>query len=186
MMILLSNGVESEYGYVALKKALKKVDLSSKTLLILGTASTSLLESLRMNFIRVGFDKSNIYIAETEHLYVDYIYVSAGQTFDVIRFVNQFGIKRIRKMVRSGSTYIGASAGAMMAGSDLFLVTLFDRVSGEENMGNLSSLELFDGIAVPHHSEKELEPYRKKYYKRYKVIYAIPDRKYKLIKSHWE
>lgn len=187
MLILLSNGAESEYGFQGLKRALKDFDLSGKNLLIIGTESPNILNALTQNFSRLGFHPKNIYIdADMDsEIDVDFMYVSAGNAFQVVKLVRKFGFQKIKNMLEKGTVYIGASAGAVIAGKDLYIATLFDRYT-EDDLVDLSALCLFDGTVIPHHSEKQTAPYRKEYGDRYNKIYAIPNKKYIIIKCRWE
>ena len=60
-------------------------------------------------------------------------------------------------MKNENSTYIGSSAGAIIAGTDIMLARDFD--SNSVGMIDFTALELFDGTIIPHYEPENLQMY---------------------------
>ena len=60
-------------------------------------------------------------------------------------------------MKNENSTYIGSSAGAIIAGTDIMLARDFD--SNFVGMIDFTALELFDGTIIPHYEPENLQMY---------------------------
>jgi peptidase E len=107
---------------------------------------------------------------------LDYIYVTEGNTFDILHFIRTAGlVRKIKQSVKNGTVYIGASAGAMLAGTDISFAQDFDR--HRQNMTDFTGLQLFNGIIIPHYTETELQNYlshlSNSMKKKYKHIYHV-------------
>lgn len=64
-----------------------------------------------------------------------------------------------QQMKRTDCTYIGSSAGAMIAGTDIYLAEDFDE--NIVGLTDLKALGLFDGSVIPHYSRRDLKRYIK-------------------------
>lgn len=64
-----------------------------------------------------------------------------------------------QQMKRTDCTYIGSSAGAMIAGTDIYLAEDFDE--NIVGLTDLKALGLFDGSVIPHYSRRDLKRYTK-------------------------
>ncbi|MFR5485138.1 MAG: Type 1 glutamine amidotransferase-like domain-containing protein [Blautia massiliensis (ex Durand et al. 2017)] len=62
-------------------------------------------------------------------------------------------------MLENNATYIGSSAGAMLAGIDVCLALDFDRDT--EDLDDYRALSLFNGTVIPHYSKADLRRYIK-------------------------
>ncbi|MCR4961638.1 MAG: Type 1 glutamine amidotransferase-like domain-containing protein [Lachnospiraceae bacterium] len=109
----------------------------------------------------------------------DIVYVTEGNTFEVLKYMKELGIfKYIKKLARDKSKdliYIGSSAGAMIAGDDIMLAKDFD--SNTVGLYDYTSLGLFEGAVVPHYTEEQLKLYiestEKHILERYYTIYSV-------------
>ena len=74
-----------------------------------------------------------------------------------------------QQMKRTDCTYIGSSAGAMIAGTDIYLAEDFDE--NIVGLTDLKALGLFDGSVIPHYSRRDLKRYIKKFEsERYRAL----------------
>ena len=90
-------------------------------------------------------DKSNF----AQFSKVDYIYVPGGDTFKLLSYVKTNGMmEHIRHLVAEGAVYIGASAGAVLATSDLEYVTAVE--DNNFSLCDFTGLGLCNNVIVPH------------------------------------
>lgn len=108
--------------------------------------------------LELGFTQANIYIFDHTcpktfaSLDLDVIYISGGNTFQTLQKLRKCGFDtEIIRYVRSGVTYIGGSAGAHIASTNIAHVAAFDDVP--DDMTNYDGLGLFDGVLVCHYNE---------------------------------
>ena len=113
-----------------------------------------------------GFSQENIIVfdpAAPSHfcdLDIDVVYISGGNTFKMMHTLRQCSFdQEIIRLVRSGVTYIGGSAGAHLASSDLSHLTCYDDVP--DGMLDFSGMNSFRGILLCHFS-----PDRQAHYSR--------------------
>lgn len=193
MLLLLSNGIQTDQGKSALKKIIKDDGLYDKRILLfLGPYRyPSLMQCLHDACIYLGFSSENI-IFWTEDFMVhkapvfDYVYVTDGNCFRILNALKKYHlVNTFRDMVKHGACYIGASAGAVIAGCDIAIAKLFDSYS-DEDLSDLSALGLFDGTVFPHCSKKQLKLYQKEIDTNYRNIYNINEGKLIRISSRWE
>jgi dipeptidase E len=120
-------------------------------------------EILRNACAEMGFQKSNIFIYDGESkvdtdITFQYVYVSEGNTFELLDMIKRQGVMEIIKQnFLQGACYIGSSAGAMIAGSDIRLALDFDR--NFVRMEDFTSLGLFDGTVIPHYTKAQFRTY---------------------------
>jgi dipeptidase E len=179
-IILTSRGLNTQTGKALIKKILRKIDAEDKILLIT-MAEYGINEILRNACAEMGFQKSNIFIYDGESkvdtdITFQYVYVSEGNTFELLDMIKRQGVMEIIKQnFLQGACYIGSSAGAMIAGSDIRLALDFDR--NFVRMEDFTSLGLFDGTVIPHYTKAQF----RKYYDQisqdliagYHIIYSI-------------
>ena len=85
----------------------------------------------------------------------------------------------IQKLIlnKDQADYIGSSAGAMIAGKDIYLGLDFDK--NNVGMIDFTALNLFDGTIIPHYEKENLEMYKRnteeKILNRYEDIYCVND-----------
>jgi len=123
-----------------------------------------------------GADHTDEHISDEELASMDYIYVTEGNTFEVLELMQMRRVMEpMRTAVMNGATYIGASAGAIIAGTDIALAADFDR--NFVRLQNLEGLKLFDGTIIPHYTKEELARYIKnsddEAISHYHVIYSV-------------
>ena len=109
-------------------------DRENKKILLVDIKKYRITEKLKDACISMGFEKSNIFVtseAEAEDFsdFFEYYYVTAGNTFEILKEIR---IKKLsglikRSMLENNATYIGSSAGAMLARIDVRLALDFDR-----------------------------------------------------------
>lgn len=111
-----------------------------------------------------GFSRENISVFDPavadkfSGLDLDVIYVSGGNTFQILQKLRTCGFDReITRYVKSGVTYIGGSAGAHLVTRNLAHVALYDPVP--TGMADFSALGLFDGILVCHYASERRAQY---------------------------
>ena len=82
-----------------------------------------------------------------------------------------------QQMKRTDCTYIGSSAGAMIAGTDIYLAEDFDE--NIVGLTDLRALGLFDGSIIPHYSRQDLIRYinnsKQEDIRRYSELYSVDD-----------
>ena len=141
-------------------------------------------EKLKAACISMGFEKSNIFVTSEAEAgdfsdFFEYYYVTAGNTFEILKEIR---IKKLaglikRSMLENNATYIGSSAGAMLAGIDVRLALDFDR--DMENLDDYRALSLFNGTVIPHYSKADLRRYIKNtdsdVLAGYEKIYSVND-----------
>ena len=172
-VIYLSKGLETASGCEIIKKKLKNVVKDKKIYIFYGPYY-SRLQDMKNSCVEIGFKKKFIYTSETditaeELKRMDYIYVTGGNTFDILKKLRSKNLLGpIREAVENGTIYIGSSAGAIIAGKDVALSTDPNNagLKGEE----LRGLQLFDGTIIPHCSAKNFEKDRE-YYESFRERY---------------
>jgi peptidase E len=103
----------------------------------------------------------------------DLIYALGGGTFDILERVQKLGIKKIiKKMVKDGAIYCGASAGSILAGKKINIAG-WGSEADENTIGlkDTKGLELTNIAVYPHFRkplQKEVDEFRKKV--KYPVI----------------
>jgi len=103
-----------------------------------------------------GFVKKNIFVfnyynpAPFFDLDIDVVYISGGNTFGTLKRIRETGSDRaIINYVHRGAIYIGGSAGAHIAGSNLSHVAQYD--TDTYGISDFSGLGLYDGILICHY-----------------------------------
>lgn len=166
-LLLTSRGLNTSQGTALIAQELQGENLSTKSILLV------LLDERPPHCIRsvvrkacenMGFRRDNIFESNDLALpeTVDYIYVTEGNTFELLRHLrwpkstpkSKALIPYIRRNVAQGTTYIGASAGAMLAGVDVKLALEFDENYCE--VTDFTALGLFQGTVIPHYTGAEL------------------------------
>ena len=179
--MLLSNGLNTEDGFKLIRKQLKKTDLAAKKIYLFYEPYYSIEGILISRCEKLGFKSKNIILSseagsEKQLETVDMIYIGEGNTFEILKLLQDRKlIEPIRKAISKGAAYIGASAGAMIAGKDILCAVDFEE--NEVDLPNLRGLCLIDAAIIPHYSKKQLGEYVKKMTpeiaKSYQRIYAI-------------
>ena len=122
-LILTSCGLNTTLGRKLIKKELRKDgDLSNKRIFVFHEPYYFLEASILKGCEELGFREENVIISNEnwkDELQgsMDYVYVTEGNIFEIMKMLRERGLDTIiSEFVRSDATYIGASAGAMIAG----------------------------------------------------------------------
>ena len=180
-LLLTSQGLNTKQGWELISHELQKDSISSKNILIIYEPYFSIEDILYRACLKMGFKEENIILCNSripKSIFdnLGYVYVTEGNTFEVMRHMKENHlVEPIRKVVTEGTVYIGSSAGAMIAGTDIELANDFDR--NETGLCDFSALGLFDGTVLPHYTKAELKRYIANSdsgrIRRYKNIYSI-------------
>ena len=192
-VIYLSKGLETTSGCKLIKKKLSKEMVKNKKIYIFCGPYSSRVQDMKASCKEIGFCEKDIFTSETdlsaEKLAdMDYIYVTGGNTFDILKKLrNKKLLEPIRWAVQNGTTYIGSSAGAIIAGKDVALASdrNYTGLKGEE----LEGLNLFNGTIIPHCSAKKFEEDREFYESvrdRYPEIYRVSDDEIRILEINNE
>ena len=133
--------------------------------------------------MELGFLEEHIFLASGQinlkKMRPDYIYVTEGNVYQVLDYMRKNGLLKFiqQQMKRTDCTYIGSSAGAMIAGTDIYLAEDFDE--NIVGLTDLKALGLFDGSVIPHYSGQNLKCYIKNSnqedIRRYSELYSVDD-----------
>ena len=165
-LIFTSFGLTSSVGRRLIGKELAKDgDLSKKRIFLFHEPHYSIEPLLVNACLQMGFQRENVILSgqqktNAELLEMDYLYVTEGNTFEVLSLLRERGLDGVMKEAfAKGATYIGASAGALISGTDIEEALSFDR--NFVRMDDFTGLGLFDGIIIPHYTKEELRRYIK-------------------------
>lgn len=90
---------------------------------------------------------------------VDAVYVAGGDTFDLLHVLRSTGTDEIlTRHVRAGLTYIGCSAGSVVAGPDIEPCSLLDDPSTTPDLSDYTGLGFTELVVVPHAQGSEFFP----------------------------
>ncbi|WP_261623364.1 Type 1 glutamine amidotransferase-like domain-containing protein [Nesterenkonia marinintestina] len=90
---------------------------------------------------------------------VDAVYVAGGHTFVLLHALRSSGADQVLlEAVRGGLPYIGASAGAVVAGPSTEPISLMDDPGQVPELTDLTGLGLVGDVVVPH-ADGNLAPY---------------------------
>lgn len=182
-LLLTSQGLNVKEGYQLIRRQLQREVLSQKRIYVFYEPYYSIESELLKACQNLGFLRENIILSSQAHSSseikkVDYIYVTEGNTFRILKLLQERKLLRpIRDAVLSGVCYIGASAGAVIAGSDITIAGLVDE--NEVGLEDLRALRLIDGGVCPHMSKRQLREIAQDgacdCIKIYNKIYVIPN-----------
>lgn len=180
-IILTSFGLSTSIGRKLIGKELANDDLENKRIFLFHEPYYSIEPFLVDACEHLGFSKHNIILSRQqksneEVLACDYLYCTEGNTFEILSLLRERNLdKTFVEAFNSGSkVYIGASAGAMIAGVSIEEALSFDR--NTTNTTDFTGLCLFDGIVLPHYNQTELKRYIKNspgIETKYKQIFSV-------------
>ena len=160
-LLLNSRGLNTKTGCLQISEKLKGMTLNDKKMFIVSYTPYGVDERIVENCIEIlGFRRENLFLSVygiPKNVIPDFIYVTEGNTFEILKYMqdNQF-IDYIRVLMKnSETTYIGSSAGAIIAGTDIMLA----RDDNYIGMRNYSALHLFEGTILPHCEPEQLKEY---------------------------
>lgn len=183
-LILTARGLNSETGQKIIRKCLSKEEnREKKTILLISIKKYEIDKILKQASMELGFPEEHIFLA-SEHIDLkkiqpDYIYVTEGNVYQVLDYMRKNGLLKFiqQQMKRTDCTYIGSSAGAMIAGTDIYLAEDFDE--NIVGLTDLKALGLFDGSVIPHYSGQDLKRYiknlKQEEIRRYSKLYSVDD-----------
>ena len=131
----------------------------------------------------LGFHVEDIDIEVTRHQElkealssVDIIFVAGGNTSYLLEKAQQSDFLNITKdLVRSGSIYIGSSAGSLLAGPNIEMDKVYDDGEFGKELSNYEGLGLVDFVILPHANRKEYRPYIDKIISKYGQKYLLAE-----------
>ena len=133
-LILTSYGLTSKVGRELISKELKKDEnLENKKIFLFHEPYFSIADMLVDVCVKIGFKRENIFLVGGKDSIsyarrADYIYITEGNTFEILALLREYSLEEpIKEAVENGATYIGASAGAMLAGVDIEEASCMDR-----------------------------------------------------------
>lgn len=160
-VILTARGLNTEVGCKLILPELKKMfpDLQNRSILLIFPPDYELTEKLSGVCESVGIRESNILVNDPLERKPDIIYVTEGNTFEVLDFMRRQGLcSKITEWVRGGAVYVGSSAGAVIATEDIKIAGDFD--SNFVRMWDYTGLCLVRGTVLPHYTVEQYERYR--------------------------
>lgn len=183
-LIFTSYGLSTSMGRKLIGKEIsKETDLSSKKIFLFCEPYYSIEPIVVDACVKMGFEKENIFLSSQCEidmiLTADYIYLTEGNTFQIVSILRERGIdKMIKEAYKNGATFIGASAGALIAGVSIEEAFSFDR--NYVGLSDYNGLALFDGIVIPHYTKAEMKEYIKNspgIENRYKMLFSVANDK---------
>lgn len=168
-LILTSRGLNTNKGTELIRCAYEKEKMEYGSIFLLTFPEYGVDEIVKNNCEKMGF--KNIFLAkEFEGKSIesipktDAIYVTEGNTFEIVEYIRQNGFDEyIRNSVNCGATYIGSSAGAILA-SGFFQCALdfdsnFSGVLDFNGFGFLPRKGALSDIIIPHYTYKQVQCY---------------------------
>lgn len=162
MLILNSKGINTTAGATMLANKLNELgysSLSNMTLYCVTHPGDEVETFILKNAVEImGFSKENIVFSMYEvpdaSYNPDIVYVSEGNTLELLAYMRKFAIDKfiVDWYQNKNKIYIGSSAGAAIAGSDITLSKFFN--SNYVRMYDFKALGLFDGAILPHLDEE--------------------------------
>ena len=166
-LLFISHGLTNPIGKRLIWNELKlDGDMKDKKIFVFHEPHEFLRDWIIEILCEFGFQKSNIIMSgpelnEEDVLNADIYYVTEGNTFEVMYLLRERSTDHLIKegMSRGNKIYIGASAGAAIAGVSISEIQDFDK--NFVRMTDFTGLALFDGIIIPHYTKEELARYIK-------------------------
>ena len=162
-LILNSKGLNTKIGCKQILENIDDKDISNSSMFIISYPPYGVDDIIMNNAVEImGFQRENLYLSANgvpKGIIPDYVYVTEGNTFEVLKYMrDNLFMDYIENLVQSENrTYIGSSAGAIIAGTDIMLARDFD--SNFVRMIDFTALGLFDGTIIPHYEPENLELY---------------------------
>lgn len=134
------------------------------------------LRKLQIPYFEVDIKNKNRNSLEIELGNCDAVFVSGGNSFYLLEKSLESGFDKVIKgLIGKGIIYIGASAGACVAGPSLDPIQALDDPGKAPNLKNFDAFGLVDFVVLPHFGKE-------KYLPKYEAILDKYQQKYKLIK----
>lgn len=191
-LILNSKGLNTLSGRKQIKKALEEERLDDKTIFVIIPPEYEKEEVLKSACLELGFKENHILFSKDfegmsfhQITGTDYVYVSEGNTFFILDYMRQINADGSRNefvqyvqrlMWDEGATYIGSSAGALIAAETIEPAKFL----GDTNfvgMESFGALGLIKGTIIPHYTKEQFDEYYESLpeydIKRYKRIQYV-------------
>lgn len=156
-VVMTSFGFNTKTGFELLEGVLKKDgDLSDKVIYLFYEPYFALREKFLWASQKLGFRAENVLLSERDewpaNRRVDYVFVGEGNTFESMRILRDKGLfnKIKAACAEEGATYLGASAGAIIAGKNIACAKFLDEPAVRLDEREMEGLGLVDGIVLPH------------------------------------
>lgn len=179
-LYLNSKGINTKVGAKQILESINQYDLPSKTIFIVSHPAYEIDEIIEKSCINMSFSCENIFFSKDgiPDFIPDFVYVSEGNTFDIMQYMRTNKIDvYVKDICEKGTIYIGSSAGAIIASENIKVAMLSDQ--NDVRMYDYSGLGLFKGIIVPHCKEEQLEQYisfmGQEYIDQFEKIYCVDD-----------
>ena len=106
---------------------------------------------------------------------VDLVYIAGGYTYYLLEQIRKSGFDEIlRTFVERGGMYVGASAGALIAGPDIEPCSTLDDPSYGPTLQSSHGLDFVDFVPMPHYDMSErnerINSIIDKYKNRYQIV----------------
>ncbi len=166
-LFLNSVGLNTKDGAKQIKHSMEVqgvTDLSEQKIFVVSYTPYGADDFIVKNCIEIlGFQPQNIFLSKDgiPKADINYVYVTEGNVFQVLNYMRENElVDYIQKLIlNKGQTdYIGSSAGAMIAGKDIYFGLDFDK--NNVGMTDFKALNLFDGTIIPHYEKENLEMYK--------------------------
>lgn len=184
-LIFSSYGLNTKRGFRLINQAILEMgNVSEKKIVLFNEPYFSVENMLVMACEHMGFKKNNI-ILSTESSFkeklsgCDFLYCGEGCTFEMLSILRERGLIELfqREVLMGNAVYIGASAGAIIAGKSIEEPAYyFDR--NEKRITDCSALGFVDGIVLPHFNKEMLEEYKNTHpeiMSKYNNVYYVED-----------
>lgn len=107
----------------------------------------------QVDFTDIEFDQS-----DTLQNY-DVIYINGGNPFYLLYHLKRSGADLIiKRLAKQGVIFVGVSAGAMIFGPNIEVVSLFTPQINDVKINDLSAIGLTNSIIFPHYNREDLFP----------------------------
>ncbi len=179
-LILTSYGLTTKIGRALIGAELSKDQLQDKRIFLFHEPHYSIEPMLMEACLNMGFRRENILFSGQQKciadiLSCDYLYCTEGNTFEVMSLMREHGLDQVFvEAFHRGAVYIGASAGAIIAGTSVEEAGSFDR--NFVRMYDFKGLGLYEGVVIPHCTEEGLNAYIDGHpgiLEKYKNVYSV-------------
>lgn len=191
-LILNSKGLNTISGRKQIKKALEGEWLDDKSIFAIIPSEYEKEEVLKEACLELGFRDNHIFFSKDfegmsfhQITGTDYVYVSEGNTFFILDYMRQINadgsqnefVQYVQRLMwDEGATYIGSSAGALIATETIEPAGIL----GDSNfvrMNRFGAIGLIKGTIIPHYTKEQYDEYYESLseydIKRYKRIQYV-------------
>lgn len=114
---------------------------------------------------------------------IDVVVMAGGNTFYLLQRIYESGFDQvITRLLDRGVTYIGSSAGSLVAGPEISMISPLDDPARAPGLTTTRGLGIIDTIVFPHWGE---DVYRAAYVQAMTLAYDIPHKKVLLSNSQY-